>query len=78
MKREERRKREMQICTGKKKRSRNTHREIKIEKYRNRLKDRKTLRYADTAIETHTRREKVTVRRCKIQKERGRDLDTRT
>ena len=57
-KREERRKREMQICTGKKKRSRNTHREIKIEKYRNRLKDRKTLGYADTAIETHTRRER--------------------
>lgn len=57
-KRKERRKREMHICTGKKKRSRNTHREIKIEKYRNRLKGRKTLGYADTAIETHTRRER--------------------
>lgn len=49
-KREERRKRETQIYTRKKKRSRNTHREIKIEKYRNRLKDRKTLGYAETQL----------------------------
>lgn len=37
------------------KKTRNTHREIKIEKYRNRLKDRKILKYAETQLKMHTR-----------------------